>query len=52
MLRAHVPLTEVARRLGHSVDVLLRVYAGVFNDERERSNGFIDAEFARQGVGQ
>jgi integrase len=51
MLRAHVPLPEVARRLGHSVDVLLRVYAGVFEDERERSNTFIDAEFARQGVG-
>lgn len=50
MLRAHVPLPEVARRLGHSVEVLLRVYAGVFDDERERSNGFIDAEFARQDV--
>lgn len=33
MLRARVPLAEVARRLGHSVDVLLRVYAGVFDDD-------------------
>lgn len=42
MLRAAVPPAEVARRLGHSVDVLMRVYAGVFNDERERSNQLID----------
>lgn len=43
MLRAGVPPAEVARRLGHSVDVLMRVYAGVFDDERERSNELIDA---------
>ena len=43
MLRAAVPPAEVARRLGHSVDVLMRVYAGVFEDERERSNELIDA---------
>lgn len=42
MLRAAVPPAEVARRLGHSVDVLMRVYAGVFDDERERSNQLID----------
>ena len=42
MLRAGVPPAEVARRLGHSVDVLMRVYAGVFHDERERSNELID----------
>jgi len=42
MLRARVPPAEVARRLGHSVDVLMRVYAGVFDDERERSNELID----------
>lgn len=42
MLRAGVPPAEVSRRLGHSVDVLLRVYAGVFNDERDRSNELID----------
>lgn len=43
MLRAAVPPAEVARRLGHSVDVLMRVYAGVFDDERERSNELLDA---------
>jgi integrase len=42
MLRARVPPAEVARRLGHSVDILMRVYAGVFEDERHRSNELID----------
>jgi integrase len=42
MLRAGVPPAEAARRLGHSVDVLMRVYAGVFANERERSNELID----------
>ena len=42
MLRAGVPPAEVARRLGHGVDVLMRVYAGVFDDEQERSNALID----------
>ena len=46
MLRAAVPAAEVARRLGHSVDVLLRVYAGVFEDERERSNELIEKALA------
>lgn len=47
MLRAAVPPAEVARRLGHSVDVLMRVYAGVFDDERERSNKLIDKALRR-----
>ena len=42
MLRAGVPPAEVSRRLGHSVDILMRVYAGVFDDERQRSNALID----------
>lgn len=42
MLRAGVMPAEVARRLGHSVDVLTRVYAGVVEGERERSNSLID----------
>ncbi|HEY6698517.1 MAG TPA: tyrosine-type recombinase/integrase [Acidimicrobiales bacterium] len=42
MLRAGVPPAEVARRLGHSVDILMRVYAGVFDYERQRSNELID----------
>ncbi len=48
MLRAGVPLAEAARRLGHSIDVLLRVYAGVFDDDEERSNEAIDRELGRQ----
>ncbi|MCP4959114.1 MAG: tyrosine-type recombinase/integrase, partial [Actinomycetia bacterium] len=50
MIRARVPLPEIGRRLGHSVDVLLRVYAGVFDDEQERSNTAFEAEFKRHGV--
>jgi integrase len=42
MLRAGVPPAEVALRLGHSVDVLMRVYAGVFPGDRERSNKLIE----------
>lgn len=48
MLRAGVAPSEVARRLGHSVDVLLRVYAGVSLDESDRANRAIDEEFSRQ----
>lgn len=47
MLRAGVPPAEVARRLGHSLDVLMRVYAGVMRDELDRSNELIDVELAR-----
>lgn len=47
MLHAGVPPAELARRLGHSIDVLLCVYAGVLVDERDRSNELIDAEIAR-----
>jgi integrase len=46
MLRAGVPPAEVARRLGHSVDILMRVYAGVFDDERQRSNELMDRAVA------
>ncbi len=38
MLSAGVNPAEVARRLGHSVDMLMKVYAGVFQDERSRAN--------------
>ncbi len=44
MLRAGVMPAEVARRLGHSVDVLMRTYAGVLDDEADRSNLIIDQE--------
>lgn len=48
ILRAGVAPSEVARRLGHSVDVLLRVYAGVTRDESERANRAIEQEFRRE----
>ena len=47
MLRAGVPPAEVARRLGHSIDVLHRVYAGVLVEERDCSNELIDDELVR-----
>lgn len=47
MLRAGVMPAEVARRLGHSVDVLMRTYAGVLDDEVERSNLIIEQEHQR-----
>ncbi|MDH3292807.1 MAG: hypothetical protein OER95_00630 [Acidimicrobiia bacterium] len=45
MLSAGVNPAEVARRLGHSVDMLMKVYAGVFQDERERANQQLSATF-------
>lgn len=44
MLRAGVPAAEVALRLGHSIDMLMKIYAGVFDDERERANQLIAKE--------
>jgi integrase len=41
---------EIAARLGHSVDVLLRVYAGVITGDRERANAVIEAAFAALGT--
>jgi integrase len=37
-LRSGVSVAEVARRLGHSPEVLMRVYAGLFRDDVERAN--------------
>jgi hypothetical protein len=45
MLRAVVPPAEVARRLGHSVEMLLRVYAGVFEDDTNLANTRLDELF-------
>lgn len=47
LLNAGVTPTEVARRLGHSVAVLLQVYAGWMDDEEERANKSIDEALAR-----
>lgn len=50
MLRAGVSPAEVALRLGHSVDMLMKIYAGVFEDERRRANRLIDAEMSNAPV--
>jgi integrase len=42
-LNAGVPATEVADRAGHSVEVLLRVYAGCIHGGETVSNQRIDA---------
>ena len=42
-LNAGVPATEVAERAGHSVDVLLRVYAKCIDGGRDASNRRIEA---------
>lgn len=41
-LNAGVPAPEVAQRAGHSVDVLLRVYAGCIDGHEQMWNGRID----------
>jgi integrase len=40
-LNAGVPAVEVAKRAGHSVDVLLRVYAKCIDGQQDRINGKI-----------
>jgi integrase len=40
-LNAGVPAIEVAERAGHSVDVLLRVYAKCIEGQQARANGKI-----------
>ena len=37
-LNAGVPATTIARRAGHSVDVLLRVYANCIDGDEEIAN--------------
>lgn len=41
-LRSGVDPTEVARRAGHSVDVLLRIYASVLDDTEKEANDRIE----------
>ncbi|MFI6295925.1 hypothetical protein ACIBEJ_30300 [Nonomuraea sp. NPDC050790] len=41
-LNAGVPAVEVAKRAGHSVDVLLRVYAKCMDGQQEQVNGKIN----------
>ncbi|WP_434096191.1 hypothetical protein [Streptosporangium roseum] len=42
-LNAGVPATEVAKRAGHSVEVLHRVYAKCMEGQQERMNGKISS---------
>ncbi|MBF8186247.1 tyrosine-type recombinase/integrase [Nonomuraea sp. K274] len=42
-LNAGVPAVEVAKRAGHSVDVLLRVYAKCMDGQQEQINGKINS---------
>ncbi|MFJ6669848.1 hypothetical protein ACIQMJ_01935 [Actinosynnema sp. NPDC091369] len=47
MLNGGVPATEVAERAGHSVEVLLRVYAKCIDGQRESINKKIEELFGR-----
>ena len=49
MLRAGVSPAETAKRLGHSVDILLRVYAGVATNEQAAANELLDKALLRTG---
>ena len=42
-MRAGVPLGEVARRLGHSVETLVSTYVGALDDEESLGNARIEA---------
>jgi integrase len=46
MLNLGIAPAEIAARLGHSVDVLLSVYAGVMTGDRERANAAIEKALA------
>lgn len=45
-LRAGVPLDEVARRLGHSVETLVSTYVGALQGDDTASNKLIDTTLA------
>jgi hypothetical protein len=42
-LRAGVPLGEVARRLGHSVETLVSIYVGALDGDDLAANKLIDS---------
>ncbi|ACY96486.1 hypothetical protein Tcur_0897 [Thermomonospora curvata DSM 43183] len=46
LLNSGVPPKEAARRLGHSVDVLWKVYAGCMDGDEERINRLIERALA------
>jgi integrase len=45
-LRAGVPLGEVARRLGHSVETLVSTYVGALQGDHVAANKLIDAAYS------
>jgi len=47
LLNAGVPATDVASRLGHSVDVLQTTYAHLIDRDRPRANELVDKYLAR-----
>lgn len=49
LLNADVPIAEVARRLGHSPDVLLSIYAGVMHDDETVANDRVEQFLADAG---
>jgi hypothetical protein len=46
MLTAGVPLGEVARRMGHSVDTLVSTYVGALTGDEDLANRRIDTFLA------
>ena len=51
-LRAGVPLGEVARRMGHSVETLVSTYVGALQGDEELGNARIEAVLAEVGTAQ
>ena len=49
-LQAGVPLGEVARRLGHSVETLVSTYVGALTGDEQLANDRIDALFAERSA--
>jgi integrase len=49
-LKAGLPLGEVARRLGHSVETLVAVYVGALDGDEEIGNQRIEAVLAQSSV--
>ena len=46
LLKAGVPLGEVARRLGHSVETLVSIYVGALDGDDAEANSLIDGGLA------
>lgn len=51
MLAAGVPIPEIARRMGHSPEMLLAVYANIMATDEEVANARIEAALEAAGLG-